>query len=57
LPSEEVVKARAEQYQDRALRLQLIEKANTMKLRMSSSIRVIVEELIQKIADDSSLSE
>ena len=57
MPSEEVVEARAEQYQDEALRLQLIEKANTMKLRMSSSIRVIVEELIQKIADDSSLSE
>ena len=57
LPSEEVVKARTEQYQDKALRLLLIEKANTMKLRMSSSIRVIVEELIQKIADDSSLSE
>ena len=49
LPSEEVVKARIQQYQDKTLRLQLIEKANTMKLRMSSSIRVIVEELIQKI--------
>ena len=49
LPSEEVVEARIQQYQDKTLRLQLIEKANTMKLRMSSSIRVIVEELIQKI--------
>ena len=49
LPSVEVIKAREKQYQDKALRLQLIERTNMAIPRMIPSIKAIVETLVQRI--------
>ena len=51
LPSAEVINAREQQYKDKALRLQLIERVNAATPRMVSSIRTIVEALVQRIKD------
>ena len=49
LPSVEVINAREKQYQDKALRLQLIERTNMAIPRMIPSIKAIVEILVQQI--------
>ena len=49
LPSVEVINAREKQYQDKALRLQLIERTNMAIPRMIPSIKAIVETLVQRI--------
>ncbi|WP_304347318.1 zeta toxin family protein [Capnocytophaga leadbetteri] len=51
LPSVEVIKTREKQYQDKELRLQLIERANAATPRMVPSIKTIVEALVQRIKD------
>jgi len=51
LPSAEVIKAREQQYQDKALRLQLIERTNMAIPRMIPAIKAIVETLVQQIKD------
>lgn len=51
LPSVEVINAREKQYQDKALRLQLIERTNMAIPRMIPSIKAIVETLVQQIKD------
>ena len=51
LPSVEVINAREKQYQDKALRLQLIERTNMAIPRMIPAIKAIVETLVQQIKD------
>lgn len=43
--------AREKQYQDKALRLQLIERTNMAIPRMIPAIKAIVEILVQQIKD------